>query len=704
MNQISENLLTAIDIVVQERIKDLSYDKTELCTVIKQVGAKRYLVTNKGLSFEAIGDDYYSSGDQVYVTIPQNDSYANRIIIGKNIKEVKTLNSIALQDNLIIYGEVEKDEQKIINIETKETEIEFDLADFKNIPTHCDFSFNITSEAFAKNASFTLQIEFFNENNLVLFHTFTQKDILGNVELLSNAFQEKLFELVKMEELTKIKIILKEFQNFNQLEFSNFSFVFGDHIKNYSEPGLYINTINSLSYNANNNKKLIYCSILKKSENDILYKEINENSIRWQEYIITSYLTENMDTSWRDAIYDQSHHAFLFEVEKYPYKKIRVVNSETLQNSNILTFINTDKAAPEDIFDAETTIGTEYELIVEMNTNNNSTFPKNVFTKGYSEYTLYAELRDKYSNAEIVNSKNNSFSVSYELIESVNLRLSGNMISLMNSNNNARGILLAKGNYLNKTYIAYVSLGWRNSVNYTSFQGATVVIYNNNGAEPQWNQSPYRIYKNTIQQTGLTWSTNISDQIGYPTLSQDGNNILLKPYSTYIQNLEKDFYLKVTDANNTVIWIQPICLLKENYLSGEIGASQSFADLTNIFLSAIQQDSKGAINGVIVGEHSTNNQLGYYIINNGKIQSVLGNNKFLLMGETIKLINDANISDTDYVVPNKKYIDDKIAQVNPLDENTIKQLISTEVNSINIPTNDSITDLINQVLSNHGLI
>jgi hypothetical protein len=63
MNQISENLLTAIDIVVQERIKDLSYDKTELCTVIKQVGAKRYLVTNKGLSFEAIGDDDYSSGD-----------------------------------------------------------------------------------------------------------------------------------------------------------------------------------------------------------------------------------------------------------------------------------------------------------------------------------------------------------------------------------------------------------------------------------------------------------------------------------------------------------------------------------------------------------------------------------------------------------------------------------------------------------------
>ena len=146
MNQISENLLTAIDIVVQERIKDLSYDKTELCTVIKQVSAKKYLVTNKGLSFEAIGDDCYSSGDQVYVTIPQNDSYANRIIIGRNIKEVKTLNSIALQDNLIIYGEVEKDEQKIIKIENAETEIEFDLVDFKNIPTHCDFSFNITSE------------------------------------------------------------------------------------------------------------------------------------------------------------------------------------------------------------------------------------------------------------------------------------------------------------------------------------------------------------------------------------------------------------------------------------------------------------------------------------------------------------------------------------------------------------------------------
>ena len=59
MNQISENLFSAIDIIIQERLKNLSYDKTLLCTIVNDSNkySGKYSVTYQNLTFEAYSEN-----------------------------------------------------------------------------------------------------------------------------------------------------------------------------------------------------------------------------------------------------------------------------------------------------------------------------------------------------------------------------------------------------------------------------------------------------------------------------------------------------------------------------------------------------------------------------------------------------------------------------------------------------------------------
>lgn len=644
MNQISENLLTAIDIVVQERLKNLSYDKTELCTILNQISPNKYLVEHKGLSFEANGEPVYSIGEQVYVTSPQNDSYSTKIIIGKHIKEVNTSSSVSLQDNLILFGE-----------ETIESTLEAGnfiskyVSDYVNLPTHFGLFCNISCEAISDNANFNLQIDIYNKNEQVVqTDVFTQKDLLGNVKQLTNSKQEKLFNLTA-NEIGKIELGLMG-EGFLTLSISNICLRFGNHIKDYLTPGLYINTINGLEYTSVNNNKSIYCSLIKQDPNNILYKDIEQN-FSWQDYIITSYLSEDMEVAWNTIVEDKNKHSFIFNVEKYPYKKIRAKSNGII--SNILTFVNKDKSAPVDIFDTENLLGTEYELIVEMNINqdNQGDYTKNVFTKGIETYFLYAELRDKYSNAEVTNSKDSNLIINYSLEYWNNISLDKTKITIVDKNKIAYGILKATATYLNKTYIAYVSLGWRIDNTFNSFQGATIVIYNNNGVEPQWNQSAYQLYKEGNIDSDITWSIN-QTAIGYPTITTDKK---LKPYNSYVDSLNKNLVI-IAKNEITDIWVQPIILIKELLTQGETGDTIAISEIDSTILSALKNTDTG-LDGAIIGQQK--DKIGLFLLDKGNISSYLTNNTFLLRNKQLKLIGEES-TDTDYVIVNQKYVDDNL--------------------------------------------
>lgn len=89
MNQISENLFNAIDIIIQERLKDLPFDKTILGTIVEVIKDKNdnilfYMVSYQGITFPAYTNlTGLDKGNSVYVLIPQNDTTNKRFIIGK---------------------------------------------------------------------------------------------------------------------------------------------------------------------------------------------------------------------------------------------------------------------------------------------------------------------------------------------------------------------------------------------------------------------------------------------------------------------------------------------------------------------------------------------------------------------------------------------------------------------------------------------
>lgn len=80
-----ENLFNSVDIIVQSRLNDLGYDKTELCTIEEVRGDKEYYVSNGSARFTAYaqGTDRYTKGMSVYVTVPQGNYNNQKIIIGR---------------------------------------------------------------------------------------------------------------------------------------------------------------------------------------------------------------------------------------------------------------------------------------------------------------------------------------------------------------------------------------------------------------------------------------------------------------------------------------------------------------------------------------------------------------------------------------------------------------------------------------------
>lgn len=84
-NEIAENIFKSIDIIIQERLFNLNFDKTITCIIEDNSEYKngKYLVSYGESKFYAYTESgVYSKGDSVYVLIPMGDFNENKFIIG----------------------------------------------------------------------------------------------------------------------------------------------------------------------------------------------------------------------------------------------------------------------------------------------------------------------------------------------------------------------------------------------------------------------------------------------------------------------------------------------------------------------------------------------------------------------------------------------------------------------------------------------
>ena len=88
-----EQLFQGVDILIERKLKDVSFDTTIICTVTDASDSKngRYQVTDGTIRFEAYSDnDKYKANDQVRVSIARGDYTDKKYIIGKYVSDNNT--------------------------------------------------------------------------------------------------------------------------------------------------------------------------------------------------------------------------------------------------------------------------------------------------------------------------------------------------------------------------------------------------------------------------------------------------------------------------------------------------------------------------------------------------------------------------------------------------------------------------------------
>lgn len=95
----TQQLFKAIDAIVNERIRELPYDKTIVATIadITSANKGKYIVTtDSNITFDAYSENTsYHLNDRVYIRIPENNYSKQKIITGKYISDT---NKIKLKD------------------------------------------------------------------------------------------------------------------------------------------------------------------------------------------------------------------------------------------------------------------------------------------------------------------------------------------------------------------------------------------------------------------------------------------------------------------------------------------------------------------------------------------------------------------------------------------------------------------------------
>ena len=87
---VGENFCQSVDILVNNAIDKVKFDKTIVCTIVNDSEKKqgKYIVSNGEIEFDAYTSDIsLSEGNNVYVNIPLGDWNEQKLIVSKKTKD-----------------------------------------------------------------------------------------------------------------------------------------------------------------------------------------------------------------------------------------------------------------------------------------------------------------------------------------------------------------------------------------------------------------------------------------------------------------------------------------------------------------------------------------------------------------------------------------------------------------------------------------
>ena len=227
----NEILCQAIDTIISQRISEIGFDKTIICTIIddSKKGSGEYLVTDGSLTFWASCDsDKYRSNHQVYVTIPMGDYSQKKVIVGRFSSEednyplvyVSPLEKIVpvvnLYSNKDMFGLIANDAMQAISL--------------GNFPCNCDVNADTISisadfkcllqDYLVTEGNYGLGIILTSTNNeSAYFELDCKKDMFGNPYAYTTFLtQSQTYRLDFTGLIDSIQIYFYQRGNFSHIE------------------------------------------------------------------------------------------------------------------------------------------------------------------------------------------------------------------------------------------------------------------------------------------------------------------------------------------------------------------------------------------------------------------------------------------------------------------------------------------------------
>lgn len=169
--EITEQLFKAVDTIVNERLRQLPYDKTIIATIVDTQDAAygRYKVTtDTNITFFAYSDSAeYKLQEKVYIRVPENDYTKQKVITGKYITDSNTI-SLKNKNN------------NTNNIDTASEEVEDnDSNTVKNqelVQEQNTNTINIDEEANIKNVGIGSVIKTSSQGNIDTYTIYSNED------------------------------------------------------------------------------------------------------------------------------------------------------------------------------------------------------------------------------------------------------------------------------------------------------------------------------------------------------------------------------------------------------------------------------------------------------------------------------------------------------------------------------------------------
>lgn len=270
----------------------------------------------------------------------------------------------------------------------------------------------------------------------------------------------------------------------------------------------------------------------------------------------------------------------------------------------------------------------------------------------------------------------------------------GSILQLTASfNNNVESKPEGAGSDYKKTRLSNITTFY--SVPYATgdfyIEGATSVIYDNNGGNPDYYKNPYKIFQsNGVEIGNVTWEikyysyengtfSDASSEKSFcenylPVLNQHN---VLTPCATYLDkgNSSKEYYAFIQCRNkasgqSNVIWSQPIIVRKnryaanmENSYDSSLAINLNSGTIISSLMNAFRRggNSGKSLQGFMVGDLQTQDgtkNLGFYGFNSGQQAFGFGVNGTAIIGKEggaqIKFVED-DTDDTNSTTSKREY-------------------------------------------------